>query len=293
MAQSMNDANLIAQHLQKRPFVRIFENSREKNNINALKLMCILDFHTEHSGLYAKIGQSSLPKLQSNLLQFREFHKFKYYNYRVDPRIRDRVLQCKFCELIGPYTYILTHMTINHNVHMGLKMCVYCKHKELNIHFNDRSIEMCYQRYLQRHEIVESTIDKNVCEIVGDFYRMLKVLSKQLNTYCSRDHRFTGHGHRRVEKLNDDYGNDFPREVTVFRQNNDTTLHSSSLDQEFKRIISILYGGNNASRLFMEPPSMVDDNVIEISDDDDDHSVEPTQSGQSSGGGQLQYPVST
>lgn len=308
MAQSMSDNQeaRIQEHLQNRPIAPILayyishgngEDSGERNNISVLKFMCVLDYYTEARGLYTRIDQSSHPKLRSQLLQFRDFERFKYYHYSMDrSKIGDRILKCKFCELIGAYAYILTHMTINHDVHIGLKICVYCEHKELTAHFDDDDLGDCFQNYLRRYEIA---IDTNVCEIVDEFYRMLRILSKELKIYCSRDHRFAGIGHRRVEKLDVSYGTDFPNEVAVFRQNRNRSIQSRFLEEQFEKVISIQYGGNNASRLLRKALLGENSSVITVSSDEDDddrtrnsanHLIEPIPLEQPVN--EIQYPVS-
>lgn len=126
----MNDIARITSHLCGRPIARIFEQSREKDTAVALKLMCILDFHIDRSNLYTQI-QATNPKLLAQLMKFHTFASYRFFDYAVNKDFAKRILRCKFCDLVGRHANILSHMAINHNCHIGLKMCVYCNRVEL------------------------------------------------------------------------------------------------------------------------------------------------------------------
>lgn len=232
-------------HLRRRPIARIFEQCREKDNDAALKLMCILDYGTERLDLYTKI-QAASPKFLAQLMQFYTFASFKFYNYLVKKEIGARILRCKFCDLIGPYANILSHMAINHNAHIGVKMCVYCNRTELDKHFEDKTLDECYQKYVERVKIYDDEWHSNVCEIVAKFYGMLRKLSKKLDICSNRNKCFTGRGYGAVENLNQSYGNDFPSQCMVFKQQPHKNVKDLStalgLDGEFKRVMSHFYG---------------------------------------------------
>lgn len=247
----MNEIARIAAHLRGRPIARIFEKSNEKDNAIALKLMCILDFQMEQLNLYTEI-QSTNPKLLGLLLQFSSFASFRYYDYAVKKEFGPRILRCKFCNLVGPYASILSHMAINHNTHVGMKFCLYCNRVELEKHFDENSLDQCYQNYYQRNEWHDFECGTKVLGIVVKFFGMLKRLSKKLEIYSMRQKQYTGLGYRAVEKLNQDYGDDFPNECMVFkhttRKNVKDLSTSIGLDVEFNRAVSHFYDNRDNIR---------------------------------------------
>lgn len=297
MAQSAIDAANITEHLMKRPIAAILEQCVEKDDFKALQFMCIVDYYAEKRNLYSRIGGSSCPKLLSLLFQFRHFEKFKYFDYPINRKMKWYVLQCKFCELTGPYRCILTHMAINHNVHIGLKMCAYCNKKELKEHFADNSLEQCYNEYFQRHHIV---IDEKMWEIVADFYDMMKQLSRKLKIVTHRYSGFFAHAYGAVERLDQSYGEDFPNELTVFRlktRSQNQSIGSTKLNEEFKQVANILFGGTKATNSIRMSRTVISGVMVSDSDDDNRNEstsdlMQPTQSGQSSGENEAQGSVS-
>lgn len=239
----------IAVHLRKGPFASIFEQSNEKDDHVALKLMCIVDYNVKRWGLY-KHMQDTNPRLLAQLMQFQSYGKFKFYDYQVGHEIGKRVLQCKFCDLIGPYGYIFTHMAINHNDHSPLKTCAYCNRIDLKKHFGDDSLHPCFANYLRTNAI---EWNENVCNIVTNFYDMLKELANKFKIITIR----TFAGRRSDSK--------------------DISGCLVALDEEFKHAISYLYGGNDASRLLQQSSNSMpngfgdDDDTIVISDSDGDY----------------------
>lgn len=274
MARPIDEIAALTIHLQQKPIATILENCSEKNNLTALRFMCIVDYHTRERNLYMRIGASSHPKLLAQLLQFRQFETFKFYDYRVNTKIGKRVLKCKYCELIGPYGCILTHMTINHNVHIGLKKCVFCNHEELRTHIAQNTLNRCYNDYILRHNI---EINKIVCGIVDDFYNMLKKISEKLSISTIRNQGYAAQGYSSVERLQQSYGNDFPTEITVSRlrtTNQYRSIQSNALNEEFERIMEISYPGNYADRLIREPLDSTNVIVIESDDDGNENNVD-------------------
>lgn len=287
MAQTIDtddfDHAAVAKHLQTSPFASIFEQSNEKDDAVALKLMCIVNFETQRHSLYPRIQEAS-PKLLAQLMQFHSYGTFKYYDYQVGGEIGKRVLKCKFCELIGPYGLILTHMAINHNAHIGLKKCAYCNRVVLKRHFADASIEQCYARYLRNNHIEMDAGTMKVYKIVIKFYDMLKDLSIKFAISTIRNHGFRGDGHQVGVQFS--HGQDSGsasdsdngiKKITVFnvRTPKMTTKNISGrlneLDREFKRVIFIRYGGNNVSRLVRQTADAnANDDAIVISDYDSD-----------------------
>lgn len=244
----------IAQHLKKGSFAPIFQQSNEKDHHLALKLMCIVDFHAQKWNLYERVAKAGNPKLLMQLIKFDSYGSFKYYDYQVGKGIGKRVLKCKFCDLVGPYGLILSHMAITHNAHIPLKTCAYCMRTDLKKHFDEDELHQCYEKYIERENIERDKIEM-VCEIVTDFYGMLKALSDKFKTTTIRNHSFTGKGYTTVERLNRGYHDELGENVVVNTirtpgmKAKNISGHLGAVDKEFKRVIQNLYGGNNLSRL--------------------------------------------
>lgn len=234
----------IAQHLRKGPFAVIFDRSNEKGDDIALKLMCIVDYNAQRLDLYARM-QAAQPKLLAQLMQFQSFGTFKYYDYQLGNQLGIRVLKCKCCDLTGPYGHILTHMAINHNAHVPSKTCAYCNQTDLKMHLADDSLHQCFANYLRSNQC---EWDEKICDIVTDFYDMLKELADKFKIKVVRS---------------------FAGRESVGKNVSECLV---PLDEEFNRVISYLYGGNDASRLLQQSmnSSCNEQNSVIISDDDDD-----------------------
>lgn len=265
----MNTRAAIAIHLSNRPIAVIVEQSNEKSNLIALQLMCIIDYYMEERHLYNRLAKAKCPKLLMQLMKFSTFASFKYYDYRASRKIGDKILRCKFCELSGPYTCILSHMSINHNAHIGLKLCTYCYREELKTHFNDGTFDKCYKTYMRKHDVQKND---NIIEIVATFYGLIKEIAEKLNVCTIRNHAYAGIGYTTIEKIAKRYDRDFPTDCIIFQQRNYyKPIDSNVLQKEFVRVISFMYGGNQISRLLNNAKTSVDENVIVISDDEDEY----------------------
>lgn len=89
----------LVKYLLHRPIASILEKSTEKNDLKALKVMCVIDFEMDKRGYYVQMEKHH--KLKEQLLNFHSFGSLQFYDCRVNAGIGSRVLQCKFCELIG------------------------------------------------------------------------------------------------------------------------------------------------------------------------------------------------
>lgn len=230
-------------HLSRRPFARIVNNLRnhdENNDPIALKLMCILDFQAEGLNLYSRIAETQRPKLLLDLMDFRTFKSFIYYEYQNHGQLENKYMKCRFCELFGPYVLILTHMTINHDEHVGLVKCAYCNQTDLKKHFNDGSMQRCYERYLQKPEVADVIGDNIIPDIVIEFYGFLKTLSIELGVYIRRNlHSFTGSAFGGLEPI---FGRK-PRYEVVFKQRKiRKTILSEKLDTIASNVWMQFYG---------------------------------------------------
>lgn len=184
----MENTPKLIEYLNKRPFAPILEriNHDELADEIALKFMCIVDYEVTKRNFYARISDTNFPKLLYELLGFYSYKNFRFYDYIGNKRFADKQLQCKFaqCQFFGPYLSVLTHMSINHNMHFGLVLCAYCCNYELQQHFADNSFEACYEKYLKREEVPDVAAEI-VCQIISDFYFMLKKCSQKLKVSCT------------------------------------------------------------------------------------------------------------
>lgn len=269
----INIKAIAEQHLQQGAFAQIFRNANANEQCNpvAVKLMCIVDYNVQRLNLY-ELMRAAYPKLVAQLLQFHSYGMFKYFDYTVGLEIGQRVLQCKFCELIGPYALILTHMSVNHDAHIGSKQCVYCNRTELRKHFGDGTLAECYTNYLERTHIQR---DENVCNIVTEFYKMLKNISSDFDISTIRNHGFAGKGHGTVERLSGGYDSDVDDTVTIYKNRSSKSKFKNisrrliALDQQFSHAMNQLYG-SNFKRLFVRPATSPNDTIVISSEDDYD-----------------------
>lgn len=195
----------MAKYLLERPFNLILMSSKEHNNPVALMMMCIVDYYMERKGLYARMAQT--PEILSKLLQFHSYASFRYYEYRskyLKHYNGDKLLRCSLCHLVGNYEHILTHMAINHNEHVGITKCAYCKRKDVKLHINDKKFDRyelfrkCSDKYVQKWKIVK---DDKELKIVTDFYDMLKEVAQKIDACTSRTHLFEGKKTMSTQKI--------------------------------------------------------------------------------------------
>lgn len=259
----------MCEYLRNRPIQPILNNSSEKDNLKALKMMTVIDYYTDQRNLYAKMNIE--PKLLQQLMKFYSYANFEYFDCQVNRSIGDRLLQCKFCEFIAPYSLVLTHMALNHNNHISTKTCAYCNRLDLVEHSNNDSLQKCYEKYLATYSIKSDTIDTTV---KVDFYKLLKDIARSLGVIITRSETFVGIGYARIEPIAKKIAN-FPRNCTVFTQKiNHKGLNDRKLDDSFKTIIELMHGGNGLSRLMQNKKTnndTADDVIIILSDEDDDN----------------------
>lgn len=178
-----SEIDYITEYLRTRPIAPILERSVEKDNLIALKFM--LDYEMEQRKLYRRIQNiNSASLLMMQLMQFHSFESFRFYDYVVKQEVNKLVLQCSSCGLIGPYASMQTHMAINHNVHIASKMCGYCNCVELREHFDNNTIGRCLVNYLNERNISEW--DTNVCNIVAEFYDILRNIAEKFSIITTR-----------------------------------------------------------------------------------------------------------
>lgn len=183
------EVNRLTAYLQKRPIAPILAQSDEKQNLTALKFMVILDHETERNQLYTRMRMVNSTSLMLQLMQFHKFESFTFYDYsRIRREMKTFVLQCSACGLIASYACIMVHMAVNHNLHMGSKMCGYCDRAEIQKHIDNNTLDRCCGNYLRERNITKW--DTTVCKIVAEFYDMLKIISEKFSVVTFRNHNY-------------------------------------------------------------------------------------------------------
>lgn len=273
------DIKKLQLHLLSRPIAPIFANSKEQDDFEALKLMCMIDFYADNRELFGKINKLNQPKLLGQLIQLHSFKSFKYYNCHVNRAIGDRQYQCTFCELIAPYSLVLTHMAIVHDTHVSVKTCAYCKRESVVKHNENGTLDKCYADYLKKYNVDQ--IDDESVQVIIDFYKLLKDIAELLNVLISRNENMDGIGYPRIEQIK----RKIPQFPTTFKvltpKRSSKKMDKNKLDEHFNIVVSILFGGNRTSRLKRDNKPDVETFVI--SDDDSDINTTSTSVSQQDG----------
>lgn len=259
----------LIEYLKKRPIAPILVGSKEKNDLKALKLMCVVDYYAEKHGHFKEIRK--FPKLMHQLLNFRSYSNFQYYDCHVNSGIGARLLQCKSCELVGPYALIMTHMAVNHNQHVSLTRCAFCSREYLSAHIQNDSLDGCYLEYMHKRGVTVISDDQRNIHI--EFNKLLKDLSRALNVLITRTESFAGTGYRSIEPVQRKIP-DFPRTCTVSKtKTSNKRVDDSKLDDYFRLVISYIFGGNGISRLTGTHEEENEEIVILSSEDENDENI--------------------
>lgn len=261
----MDDLNIIKTRLENQPIAPIFNNSHEKDNIIAMKFMLVVDYYISYDTeirLYERITNT---KLMSQLLEFESYSTFSYYDYHLSKMQLDNLLfECTSCHLVGPVAYILTHMAINHNIHTAANLCVYCKCKDFKVHFSEDTMDECYLSYIVRNCIQRN---ENVCDIIRDFYEILKTISKMIGVYIKRNHLYEAKG-RKIVKVIRNCGTTTQRSITIKFHNRGKIKNISKNVSTLNRLFELVIRKTGD---FHRTPSQIaiKEDIIDISDEDD------------------------
>lgn len=201
----------LLEHLRARPIAPIVNASTETDNEMALKLMCIIDYQLENNRLYPELRSS--PKLMGQLLNLYSFGSFKYFKYKVSKQFAiGGMLKCKHCELIGPYIVVLEHMTINHNIHINTKLCMWCEKTDFQTHISENTIHQCYQACVNKFS------SKYVPPVVAKFYMLLEKLATKLKVKTIRRENFKNElASKKFEIIPHDQTDDIDQRIIIFR----------------------------------------------------------------------------
>lgn len=239
----------LLEHLKDRPIAPIALESKENQDIQALKLMCVIDFQVAKKNFYTEIEKH--PKLLNKLLGFHSFKSYQYFEYSM-PRssVGGKILQCRKCELIGPYSLILTHSIISHNLHLSSKTCAWCNEEDMRTHVLTNTIDQCYEQYKQKFGISET--DEAFPSVIDEVYRLLSQLSIKLGVNTKRVSSYiasTSKSKQYLTSYDDDIDREFisyqtrkrskainQKELDLFHQHAMTELHGPSASDYFFEI---------------------------------------------------------
>lgn len=229
----------LLEYLNGRKIARIVQESTEKNDEIALKLMCVIDQKLEEGKLYDEMDAS--PKLMKKLLNFRSFSQFHFYKYRPLKNF-NHILKCKYCTLHGPYYLMLSHMALSHGSNVGAKMCLWCHKIDMLDHVKKRNLITCYENYLKKEDLEE---DVAYPSVVIKFYELIENLAKLLGVLTERKQHYLGRGSVAKEKhyFDDD---DIDSEMIVHRHRPpQSTINIQVLNQLYEKIMGASNGVNN------------------------------------------------
>lgn len=240
------------EHLQKRDIAPILAQSTEKEDEVALKIMCIIDHALIKRDFYSQMKAE--PKLIHQLIGFKSYSAFNYWKYLKPQKFpSDYVLECWKCKLVGPYYLILSHMAATHNTHVGSNKCLYCKKVDTKVHFEDNTLQRCYEDYLTKNAI-ENT---NYPDVIVKFYDMLQELAKILGVLHTRTEAYTAKGRKKKVRLNwfdiDDEG-DIDETVIVYENNTKTSVDLGKLDMLYTKVINAFYGAEQGREFLKNVP---------------------------------------
>lgn len=183
----------IIEHLKKRPIASLL---RRIESESALKLLCIVDWRLQKFKLYEHIVKH--PKLLEQLVCFRSYEQFHFYEYRMkkDP-FGMNLLQCECCEFVAPYNITLEHMVLNHGYHRSARVCQWCRKMDIREHIESNTLDQCYREYMDQNKISVNSI---ACRLINEVFKILRslagrlqVLTQRQSNYCARTFARTDH----------------------------------------------------------------------------------------------------
>lgn len=274
-AQNEKMIKRLTEYLSGRPIAPILKESKEKGDLKALKVMCVVDYYMQKCNLYDRMKQQ--PKLLCQLMGFHSYGSFKFYDCHVVSEISSHVLQCKFCELAGPYHLMMTHMAINHNAHISHTCCAFCNRVDVAEHIQYGTLNECYRQYMERYGISPDDAPRF---IVRKFYEQLRNIARAVDVLITRHDSFTGTGYRTIEKVNCKISG-FPNTCIVYKpKKSHKKVNDAKLEQYFNLVVSYMFGANG--NILRQDASEVEEvgnehnEVIVLSSDDEEDNTNDT-----------------
>lgn len=219
----------MVEHLQRRKFAPVMrELSIEQQNCErALKLMCIVDHKIEKENLYQELEKYKLPIVK--LMKF-DYCLFKYYDYQQLQRTKSCLLKCRYCGLVAEYSFILTHMAINHCAHFGLKVCAYCNDVDLSAH-TVASFEKCRDNYYTQNGI-ERNFESYLVKI---FYEALEDVADKIGAVVKRNKGYVGVAQAAIQTQIKLHGHQFPQ-LSVEVASNCKKINDSKFQEHYRSV---------------------------------------------------------
>lgn len=176
----------IINHLSSRPFAPILQHQLlYGENTIALKLMCVVDYFLEIKQLYPEI--SIHPKLLVQLLRFKDYERFHYFEYKLpDFPFGDWTLVCQCCEFTAPYKY--THMVLCHDRHLSAELCHWSGQHELRDHTQSDTLSQCYQSYFYKK--IGSYAGTHLSVLIKNVFTQIRLLAAKLGVKTYRYTRY-------------------------------------------------------------------------------------------------------
>lgn len=202
----------ILNHLMARPMSSILKKTQSENEVT-LKLMCIIDHWLEKSQLYADILQ--YPKLLEQLLRFKNYERFQYFEYKMNKKpFGQLLLACQCCEFVAPYNITMEHMVLNHGRHRSAGECQWCCQLKIHEHIESDTLEQCYHEYIDKYQI---NVNPRVCKLIDAVFMQLRLLADNLGVRTTRSSEYRAHNSIRTEiiALDDSDDDDLCNKVLV------------------------------------------------------------------------------
>lgn len=215
----------IEDHLMNRPISSIVVNSLEKDSDIALKVMSVVDYLVEKNGLYTEI--MATPKLLDQLLRFRYFGLFRFYEYKMKRSlVGAKLLQCESCEFIAPYITTMEHMVLSHNRHKSSNQCQWCQKTALRAHEKFHTLENCYMNYKIKQQI---SSNYRCPDVIVKFYSLINKIANKLGVRITRAESYKAHDNKTPIMIEIDDDDDDDNDVDDDVINQDVPSHEMFL----------------------------------------------------------------
>lgn len=252
----------IIKHLMTRPLAPILKGSVEKDSENALKMMTVLDYYVQKYSLYKYIN--AVPNLFEQLFNFKSYATFQCYKYILEESLRRKLLKCDHCDFLSTYEITITHMALNHDRHVNIRFCQWCKRTDLKTHERFNNFQDCYSEYGKSNlDLAKGWHINKYLSINRRFYNVVCQIAEKLGVLIQRSRNSTRTVEENIEtiELDDDdeekNNDELFSDITLWRS--PKTINLDALEELFKEAMHYFWTKNN---------------TIIIDDDDDDDVVD-------------------
>lgn len=148
--------------------------------------MTIIDCVLEKSKLYAQILQH--PKLLDQLLRFKNYEQFNYFEYKLKKiPFGKYLLGCQCCEFVAPYTTTLEHMVLSHGRHQSAELCQWCGESDIRAHIESKTLDQCYCNYSDKHHF---NVSAHVIQLIDEVFAQLRLLADDLGVRSTHQNNY-------------------------------------------------------------------------------------------------------